>query len=86
MKMRTLPPDAVAVTVVDDSALLVTFSNGENRLFDLKPLLSRKCYARLNDKAFLSQATIQYGCVTWPDDIDIDPGWLYEDSIAVAQA
>ena len=81
--MRKLPPDAVAVTVVDGNALLVTFSNGENRLFDLKPLLSRKCYARLNDKTFLSLAAIQYGCVTWPDDIDIDPDWLYEDSIAV---
>ena len=85
MNVRTLPPDAVAVTVIGGDALLVAFSNGENRLFDLKPLLSRKCYAKLNDKTFLSLATIQYGCVTWPDDIDIDPDWLYEDSVAVSQ-
>ncbi|MBR6185636.1 MAG: DUF2442 domain-containing protein [Clostridia bacterium] len=83
--MRMLPPDAVAVTVVGNDALLVAFSNGENRLFDLKPLLSRKCYAKLNNKAFLSQAFIQYGCVTWPGDIDIDPDWLYGDSIAVVE-
>ncbi len=83
--MRTLSPDAVSVSVADDSTILVTFSNGEVRLFDLKPLLSRKCYARLNDKVFLSQASVQYGCVTWPDDIDIDPDWLYEDSVAVSQ-
>ena len=82
--MRTLLPDAVQVSVVGDRALLVAFSNGEKRLFDVKPLLARKCYAKLNDKAFLSKASIQYGCVTWPDDIDIDPDWLYEDSIAVS--
>ena len=79
--MRTLPPDAVSVTVTGDDTILVTFSNGEVRLFDIKPLLSRKCYARLNDKAFLALASVQYGCVTWPDDIDIDPDWLYEDSV-----
>ena len=62
--------------------MLVDFSNGERRLFDLKPLLSRKCYARLTDPVFLSRVFIQYGCVTWPGDIDIDPDWLYEDSVA----
>lgn len=83
MNIRSLPPDAVQVSVVGDHALLVAFSNGVKRLFDVKPLLARKCYAKLNDKAFLLKASIQYGCVTWPDDIDIDPDWLYEDSIAV---
>ena len=84
--MRTLPPDAVAVTVTGEDTLLIAFSNGEKRLFDLKPLLSRKCYAKLKNKAFLSQAFIQYGCVTWPGDIDIDPDWLYEDSITVTES
>ena len=82
--MRTLSPDAVSVTVKDDHSLLVAFSNGETRLFDMKPLLSRKCYAKLADKTFFSRAFIQYGCVTWPGDIDIDPDWLYEDSVVLA--
>ena len=81
--MCTMLPDAVAVSVVGSDVLKVTFSNGENRLFDLKPLLSRKCYAKLNNKAFLSQVFIQYGCVIWPGDID--PDWLYGDSIAVPE-
>lgn len=81
--MRTLPPDAVSVSVADNSTLLVSFSNGETRLFDIKPLLTRKCYAQLNNKSFLVQAFIENGCVTWPGNIDIDPDWLYDDSIAV---
>lgn len=84
--MRTISPDAVSVSVAEDDKILVSFSNGEVRLFDLKPLLTRKCYAKLNNKAFLARAFIQFGCVTWPDDIDIDPDWLYEDSIPVESA
>ena len=84
--MHTLSPDAVSVTVTGNSSILITFSNGETRLFDLRPLLSRKCYARLNDRTFLDQAFVQYGCVTWPGTIDIDPEWLYEDSVAVSHA
>ena len=84
--MRTISPDAVSVSVAEDDKILVSFSNGEVRLFDLKPLLTRKCYAKLNNKAFLAQAFIQFGCVTWPDDIDIDPDWLYEDSVPVESA
>lgn len=84
--MHTLSPDAVSVTVTGASSILVTFSNGETRLFDMKPLLSRKCYARLNDRVFLDQAFVQDGCITWPGNIDIDPEWLYKDSVAVSHA
>ena len=79
--MRTMPPDAVAVQMIDDKTLLVTFEGGERRLFDLKPLLSRKCYTNLNDIAFRYMVSVQNGCVVWPDNIDIDPEWLYEDSV-----
>ena len=82
--MQTLSPDAVDVAVRDSHTLAVSFSNGERRLFDLTPLLERKCYARLNDPVFLSSVSVQNGCVTWLDDIDIDPEWLYEDSVPAA--
>lgn len=60
--------------------LSVRFDNGETRLFDAAPLLTRKCYASLKDRAFFGLASVQYGCVTWPGNIDIDPDWLYQDS------
>ena len=82
--MRELPPDAVTVVALDDYKLRVTFDNGEVKVFDATPLLARKCYARLVNKAFFALASIQYGCVTWPDNIDIDPDWLYEDSVVIA--
>ncbi len=79
--MRTLSPDAVDVSVRDSHFLSVTFAGGEKRIFDLAPLLERRCYARLNDPVFLSSVFVQNGIVTWPDDIDIDPDWLYTDSV-----
>ena len=33
-----------------------------------------------NVKLFM-QAEIVNGCITWPNDLDIDPDWLYEDSV-----
>ena len=80
--MRTLSPDAVEVAVRDNRTLVVRFSNGERRLFELSPLLERKCYECLNDPVFLSSVFVHNGCVTWSDDIDIDPEWLYEDSVS----
>ena len=82
--MRTLSPDVVDVSLSGDHLLAVSFSNGENRTFDLTPLLERKCYERLKDPAFLARVSVQNGCVTWPDDIDIDPEWLYEDSVSTS--
>ncbi|MDO5376907.1 MAG: DUF2442 domain-containing protein [Clostridia bacterium] len=81
--MRELSPDAVDVRVLDHYKLKVSFDNGEVRIFDVKPLLDRKCYVKLKNPRFFSMARVEYGCVTWPENIDIDPEWLYEDSCPV---
>ena len=81
-----MSPDAVSVSVLEDYRLSVRFDNGETRLFDAAPLLTRKCYAQLENKAFFGLVTVQYGCVMWPGNIDIDPDWLYEDSVPLSLA
>ena len=48
---RELSPDAVRVLPQDDYTLRVRFANGELRDFDAKPLLERKCYDALRNKA-----------------------------------
>ena len=76
-----MAPDVVAVTVKDNFLLHVRFETGEERLFDVAPLLQRKCYSALRNKALFATATPLYGVVTWADGTDIDPDWLYEDSV-----
>ena len=79
--MKTLPPGAVEVTVLDDYRLRVVFDNGETRELGARPMLGRKCYAKLNSKPFFALASVQYGCASWPENTDLDPEWLYDDSI-----
>ena len=51
--------------------------------FAASGLLLRKCYTALDGDAYFRQAYMENGCVSWPGNLDIDPDWLYEDSVAV---
>ena len=82
---RDVAPDAVRVEVRDDHTLRVRFANGELRDFDARPLLARKCYDALKNEALFATARVEYGVVTWADGSDLDPEWLYEDSVPVAE-
>lgn len=67
----------------DDFTLLITFSGGERKVFDCKPLLSRAVFAPLHNPAFFMLAKASCGTVIWNDDVDIAPEHLYERSIPV---
>lgn len=68
----------VDVTASTDYTLTLTFSDGQKKLFDFKPLLSKNIYQELNNLNLFMKAETD-GCgVIWNDDIDIDPTWLYE--------
>ena len=80
---RELSPDAVSVSVLENYILRVRFVNGELRDFDAKPLLNRKCYAELNNEIIFQTARAEYGTIVWANGCDLDPDWLYEDSVPV---
>ncbi len=67
-----------------DYTLLLTFENGEKRMYDAKPLLNKKVCADLNNLNFFLRAKAQYGTVVWSDDVDIAPEHLYECSVPIA--
>lgn len=75
IKVRSVRP-------LDGYRLVVGFSNGEKRVFDLEPLLGMPCYKLLCDKEIFDKAYVEYGTVCWQDgDIDISPETLYERSV-----
>lgn len=80
---RDLSPDAVSVTPMARRMLRVRFANGELRDFDMAPLMTRKCYHALQSDTLFYAARVAYGVVQWPNGLDIDPEWLYEDSVPV---
>ena len=76
----------VSVTNVEaksDYTLILTFSTGEIKKFDMKPLLDFKPNRHLKKPALFKNVKIECGGVTWDDDTDIDPEGLYRESISV---
>ena len=72
-----------SVEAARDYTLNIIFSDGKRKIFDFKPLLSKRIYFELNNpKLFLCAKTDGCG-VIWNDDIDIDPVYLYEHSTEV---
>ena len=68
-------PRVSSVEPRPDYNLLVTFKNGERKIYDVKPLLNLPMYKNLA-KVFMA-ARVDYGTVVWPDDLDISPDTVY---------
>ena len=60
--------------------LLITFQNGEKKIFDAKPILSLPLYAPLRNKGFFDTAKADGMCVYWNEDVDLCPDMVYTDS------
>lgn len=62
------------------SIMLVTFSNGETKLFDAT-ILTGQVYESLKDDKIFKNPVIEHGVVTWNDgDIDCSPEYMYKNS------
>lgn len=66
-----------------DYTLLITFSSGEQRIYDARPLLSKAIYNNLKNLPFFLSAKAECGTVVWNEDTDIAPEHLYECSVPV---
>lgn len=68
------------IKVLPDKIMLVTFNNGETRLFDAT-ILTGEVFEPLNDENVFLNASIEYGVVTWKDgEIDCAPEFMYKNS------
>ena len=66
-----------------DYSMIITFINGEKRIYDAAPLLNKPIYAPLKNLHFFLQAKVEGDTVVWSDEIDIAPEHLYECSKTV---
>lgn len=78
-----LGPRVAEAYPIDDYKLLIIFTNGEQRIFDAKPLLSITAFKPLRNIQFFESVKVAYGTITWPRDIDYCPDTLYYESIPV---
>jgi hypothetical protein len=75
--------DVTSVKTREDYTLELVFENGERRIFDMKPFFDRKPFIRLFNSPLFFKASVQYGTVVWPGNIDIAPETLWFRSVQV---
>ena len=75
--------DVVKVVVRPDYVLQLEFENGERRVFDMTPYMDKRPFDRLKGSPLFALASIDYGTVVWPGEIDIAPETLYDRSQAI---
>ncbi len=64
----------------EDYCLLLTFENGEKRVFDLKPYLEKPVFKRLKNAVLFKTARVVSGSVEWQGEIDLSYDTLYLES------
>ena len=66
------------VKPVEDYQLILTFSNGEKRLFDMKPYLTKGIFKELRKVSMFNTVRVSFDTIEWKNEADLDPEFLYE--------
>ena len=69
-----------------DYTLTLSFTNGEVRIFDVKPYLDRGIFQDLRDRGLFNSVKPFLGSIQWSGGQDFCPDTLYLDSIPIAEA
>ena len=70
----------IEVEPLEDYQLLLTFENGEKRVFDMKPYLDKGIFQELKDKKIFRTVRVSFDSIEWINHADIDPEILYQRS------
>ncbi|MDT8390326.1 MAG: DUF2442 domain-containing protein [Lentisphaeria bacterium] len=73
-------PRVKSVTAMTGYRLRLIFDNGETGIYDCSPLLEFGVFKELKTPSYFQKAKIENGTVSWPNEQDICPDTLYEDS------
>ncbi|HVW70883.1 MAG TPA: DUF2442 domain-containing protein [Steroidobacteraceae bacterium] len=70
-------PVVCRVRPLNPHRLLLDFTNGEQKVFDLAPYLSQGVFRELRDLNRFAAARVVAGSVEWPGAIDLSYDTLY---------
>jgi len=79
-------PDIKLAKVLNDYKLLLSFENGEEKIFDLKPFLNYPIFKPLTDLIEFGKFEIVDGTLEWECGADLSQDTFYLESIYVNEA
>ena len=71
------------VIALDNYKLLLTFENGEKKIFDVLPYLEIGKFSELKDNEIFKSVRVHFDSVEWANKLDLDPELLYTKGIRV---
>lgn len=72
----------IDVDYIRDYELLVTFSDGNKKIVNLKPYLIGEVFEELLDKEKFVQYGLTHATIEWANGADLAPEFLYEIGVA----
>ena len=79
--LEELEPIVREVRALEDYKLYLKFNNGEEKIYDVKPLLNKKNYQGLKEKERFKKVKIDGISIEWETGEDVAPENLYYDSV-----
>jgi hypothetical protein len=76
-------PTIIKVIPQENYQLLLTFDNGEKRVFDVKPFLNWGLFQELKNIDIFNTVKTSFDTIEWENEADLDPEILYLESKAV---
>ena len=76
-------PRVVSVKTLNDYKLLLSFTNGEKRIFDMTPYLDIGIFKELREISNFITAKVFLGTVQWNHEQDLCPDTFYLESVPV---
>ena len=71
-----------AVKPQENYMLLLTFENGEQGLFDMKPYLDfGPVFSALKEPSMFNSVRVYFDTVAWANEADLDPEMLYSNCV-----
>ena len=72
--------EIIKVEVLQDYKLLLTFDNNIKKIKDMKPYIEKGVFRKLKDEEYFKKVKLQYGTISWENDMDLCADSLYEQS------
>ena len=74
-----MSPKVIKVQANTDYTLIVTFSNSDRRIFDVRPYLNIGDFTELKDLSMFMSVIPFMGSIQWSNELDFSRDTLYEE-------